>query len=277
MNVKKIMEQVAWFFSRWWAHTRALIKVPQFWITLAVMLGLSLVFAYFATEPTREFFVRSFQYVRVGEYIKGWKELEKTFGVAPVKEPPRAVQGATAVISPKPGENSPPPGPLSPTPSGPDLFDKIPWGFLFAGVLSVLAVRIVIYAIEMSYSIEIKFRWRTEDQEDTEPPGFKDGIDPGRRKRIRVVALLDILKKIKMSFSSAHPSASRPRGTPENIPYGANDIITGAVHRPVPSFAVGSQGANRENAWVVHLFWFLMGLYILFLLVCLVLGAFFLF
>ena len=298
MNLKEILERVAWFFSRWWAHTRALIKVPQFWITLAVLIGLSVAFAYFATESSREFFMQSYHYVRAGEYKKGWKEFEKTFGVAPKKEMPRAGQGARAGVPSKPGEKSQPAGNAqrpdhrnsvpSGRPSGSagdshrqrssfDLFGKISWEAVFALLLSVLAVRVLIYAINLGSSFEVEFKWRNEDPEDTEPPGSKDPGDLGRRKPIKVVGFLEIFKKIKMSFNSAHHAVSRPSGKIEKIPYDANDITTGAVCRPVPSFAAASQRMNSKLAWVVHLVWFLIGFYILFLVIWLILGAFFLF
>jgi hypothetical protein len=80
-----------------------------------------------------------------------------------------------------------------------------------------------------------------------------------------------------MSFNSAHHAVSRPSGKIEKIPYDANDITTGAVCRPVLSFAAASQRTNSKFAWVVHLVWFLIGFYILFLVIWLILGAFFLF
>ncbi|MBI4711109.1 MAG: hypothetical protein HY767_01395, partial [Candidatus Omnitrophica bacterium] len=63
---------------------RKKIKALKFFIKIALLLGLFVIFTYFAQKSERELYVQSYQYVRAGEYKKGWLEFEKAFERSPV-------------------------------------------------------------------------------------------------------------------------------------------------------------------------------------------------
>jgi len=290
------LKQVIWYLSRWWGHTWETIKAPQFWIILALLLGLSAVFPYITQKSKRAFYVQSYQYVRAGEYKKGWDEFKKAFGHARISKLFRAGHVMVDALSKtgdraqpagnsqvaqgqslmSPGKFSGDPGDLSGQSSVHDRSGGFPGGILLVLILAGVAAGMVIYIIKASVSYEFEFKWRIKDQEYTGKFECKDEEDLRRHLRTKGGELLEVLKKIKVAFNAEpHFAPLRSEGVKKHS-YDASGMKSDTVRHQLHGFDVEPQPSSKKSSWTVHLAWCVIGFYILFVLFWIVLGGVFL-
>jgi len=281
-----------------------MIKALQFLIKIALLLGLLVAFTYFAQKSERELYVQSYQYVRAGEYKKGWLEFEKAFGHSPILK--LFVAGYSAAE-----------GGFSKLASTFQPANKLPRRILFALILSGMGAAAVIYIIKVNASYKFHFRWRIKNQEYTGKLECKSEEDLRRHVAAQGGELVEVLEKTKAATKasrggSAHPApfqsskiehyfGQKQEGATEKCPHCAEDITThvvrfkpdGSVMEPQSTAGTRDvsgaeachfcgmknyfQGTDhRKSVWKMRLAWCVMGLYIFFVLISLVLGGFFL-